>query len=100
MLPSRLPVLLDLPVHEIHASFQLVHAVYAVLDADPAIEMDGFQCREDGIVIVKPSADFTMPQYGDRKSTRLNSSHSCAHRMTSSASNKHILLNKFSDVND
>src|SRR5690606_15243497 len=60
----RLPVLPDFAIHEIHAPFQLVHAVHTVFNTDPAIKMDCFQGREDGIVIIESFADFAMPQHG------------------------------------
>src|SRR5277367_3754300 len=66
--PARLrrrfagPILLHLPAQKGHALAQLLHAVNAVFDADPAVEADSRQRAENGVVVVQALADRAMPQ--------------------------------------
>ena len=47
---------------EPHAFVQLLHAVDAVFDADPAVEADACQLAEDRVVVVQAAADHAVPQ--------------------------------------
>ena len=51
------PVLCDLPFQEIHTAGELIHAVHAILDADPAIEADALQLGKNGIEIIEAATE-------------------------------------------
>src|SRR3546814_7688600 len=62
-----------------------VRAFAAQQGANPLTVAKAYQSfQDDGLVIVKRGVGMLVAE-GDRKSTRLNSSHSCAPRMPSSA---------------
>ena len=52
------PILRDLLFQEADAAGELVHAVDAVLDADPAVEAHAAQRPENRIVVIQPLANF------------------------------------------
>ena len=65
MLSSRRrlgPVLRDLSAEESRTAFELVEAVDAVFDADPAVEADAGQLGEDRVVVVHALADLAVAQ--------------------------------------
>lgn len=51
-----------LALEELHAAGQLLHAVHAVFDADPAIEAFALQFAENGVVVVEPLANLAVAQ--------------------------------------
>jgi len=51
-----------LALEEVGAAAELVDAVDAVLDADPAVEADVLKLGEDGVVVVKALADLAVAQ--------------------------------------
>ena len=59
-------MLRDLFAQELDALAQLVDAVDAVFDADPAVEADARQLAEDGVVVVQAAADDAVPQAAAR----------------------------------
>ena len=52
----------DLLADEIHARCELIHAIDAVFDADPATEAFTLQRAENRVVIVQALADLAMGQ--------------------------------------
>src|SRR5690606_6117716 len=56
------PVLGDFAAQEGDAALQLVEAVHAVFDADPAVEALSLQFRENGIVVVESLADLAVAE--------------------------------------
>src|SRR5687767_5430310 len=54
------PMLGDLLAEECCTTLELVEAIYAVFDADPAVEADASQLLEDRVVIVHSFADLSV----------------------------------------
>ncbi len=55
-------MLRDLPLQEIDTASELLHAIDAVFDADPAVEAFALQFGEDGIVVVEALADLAVTE--------------------------------------
>ena len=45
-----------------NALAELLHAIHAVFDADPAGEVDAFELGEDGVVVVEALADLAVAE--------------------------------------
>ena len=65
-------MLRDLLLQELDASRELLHAIDAVFDADPAVESFALQLGEDGVVVVEAFADLANPEADGDKNGRVS----------------------------